>query len=92
MSTLAALTAIIRDTLDIGERADALEPSSPLLGAIPELDSMAVVHLIAAIESHFDILVDDDEVSAETFESLGNLSAFVDSKLPLTRLPSAATM
>ena len=81
MSTPAALKAIIRDTLDIGARAEALTLDSPLLGSLPELDSIAIIHLIAAIEHYFDVVVEDDEVSAETFETLANLSAFIDSKL-----------
>lgn len=54
---------------------------TPLLGAIPEFDSMAVVSVITALEEKFDIFVDDDEISADTFETLGTLSAFVEEKL-----------
>ena len=60
---------------------DALTPESALLGSIPELDSMAVVHLITALEDQFGIVVDDDEISATTFETLGSLTAFVAQKL-----------
>jgi acyl carrier protein len=51
-----------------------------LLGSLPELDSMAVVSLIAALEAQFDIAIDDDEISASTFETLGSLAAFVARK------------
>jgi acyl carrier protein len=44
---------------------------------MPELDSMAVVSLIGALEEHFGIAVDDDDISASTFESVGTLCAFV---------------
>lgn len=69
------------DILGLGERGEALQAGSALLGAIPELDSMAVVGLITALEEHFGIEIADDEISAEVFETLGSLSAFVDSKL-----------
>ncbi len=72
---------ILIDVLSLGEAGKALVPASPLLGSIPELDSMAVVNLITALEEHFGITVDDDEISADTFETLGSLTAFVTGKL-----------
>lgn len=68
-------------SLQIGARADALNTESPLLGALPELDSMAVVNILTALEDHFGFTVDDDEISAETFATLGSLVAFVERKL-----------
>ena len=41
---------------------------------------MAVIGLIAALEEHFDIAIDDDDISASTFATLGTLAAFVASK------------
>jgi acyl carrier protein len=58
-----------------------MDASTPLLGAIPELDSMAVVHVITALEEHFGISVADDEIGATAFATLGTLSAFVEQKL-----------
>jgi acyl carrier protein len=58
-----------------------MDAATLLLGAIPELDSMAVVNLITALEEQFGITVDDDEIGAATFETLGSLSAFVEQKL-----------
>ncbi len=72
---------ILTDVLNLGPSGAALTAGSPLLGAIPELDSMAVVNLITALEAHFGIIVEDDEISADTFETLGALSAFVAAKL-----------
>jgi len=72
---------VLGTTLQIGARADAMTESTPLLGAIPELDSMAVVSLITALEEQFGIAVDDDEIGAEAFETVGSLAAFVERKL-----------
>ena len=72
---------ILTDVLSLGDAGRALAAGSPLLGAIPELDSMAVVNLITALEEHFGITVEDDEISADTFETLGSLAAFVAHKL-----------
>ena len=57
------------------------DAATPLLGAIPELDSMAVVTLIATLEERFGILVDDDEISGDTFATVGSVTTFVTGKL-----------
>ena len=73
--------SVVGTTLQIRDRAQSMEESAPLLGAVPELDSMAVVNLITALEEHFGITVADDEIDAATFESLGTLTRFVEQKL-----------
>lgn len=81
MSNMQAVKDLLAQTLQLGPRANGLTPDSPLLGALPELDSMAVVTILTAMEEHFGFSVDDDEISAETFETLGTLTAFVEHKL-----------
>jgi acyl carrier protein len=71
---------VLIDVLNLGPAGEALDANSPLLGSLPELDSMAVVSLIGALEEHFGISIDDDDISASTFESLGSLAAFVEQK------------
>lgn len=71
---------ILRDVLSLGSRADRLQAGSALLGAVPELDSMAVVNVIAALEDRFGFTVDDDEINGATFASLGSLVSFVRAK------------
>lgn len=81
MSTLEEVRALVSDTLQLGERGARLDASSPLLGSLPELDSIAVVGVITAIEEHYGIVFADDEISADTFATLGDLSSFVEQKL-----------
>ncbi len=81
MNTTQDIKNLLALTLQLGPRAGSLTPDSPLLGALPELDSMAVVTILTAMEEHFGFSVDDDEISADTFETLGTLTAFVDQKL-----------
>jgi acyl carrier protein len=64
----------------LGDAGQRLNEQSPLLGSLPELDSMAVVSLIGALEERFGIAIDDDDISASTFETLGSLAAFVAAK------------
>lgn len=77
----ADIKGVLRDTLVLGEGAEALEASSPLLGAIPELDSVGVVSVLTVLEEEFDIIVEDDEISAEVFKTLGNLTEFIQRKI-----------
>ncbi|HEX8615475.1 MULTISPECIES: acyl carrier protein [Massilia] len=78
---LEDIKTILTDVLSLGDAGKELNEQSALLGSIPELDSMAVVNLMAALEEHFGITIDDDEISASTFETLGSLNAFVQQKL-----------
>jgi acyl carrier protein len=81
LTTVSEVKKVLADVLQVGSRAERWDSSSSLLGSVPELDSMAVVAVITAMESHFGISVADDEISAETFSTLGSLSAFIDTKL-----------
>ncbi len=81
MQNLDEVKDILSDVLSLGERKNLIKMDSSLLGSIPELDSMAVVNVITALEEHFGITVNDDEISAKTFETLGSLVNFVEQKL-----------
>lgn len=72
--------AVLRDTLGLGRMP--LAPDTALLGSLPQLDSMAVVTLLTALEESFGIAIFDDEISARHFATVGTLAAFVQSKLP----------
>ena len=71
---------LLIDVLALGPAGQALDADSPLLGSLPELDSMAVVTLIGALEEQFGIMIDDDDISASTFSTLGSLADFVAAK------------
>jgi acyl carrier protein len=81
MSTLNEVKTVLAQSLQLGARADTLTADSPLLGALPELDSMAVVMILTTMEEHFGFTVEDDEISADTFATLGTLTAFAEQKL-----------
>ncbi len=71
------LTDILNSVLQINKSYDA---NTGLLGAIAEFDSMAVVGVITSLEDQLGIHVDDDEISAEVFETFGSLLAFIEQK------------
>ena len=72
---------LISEMLQLGDRLGELGPDAPLLGSIPEFDSMAVLTLIHALEQQFGIQIADDEISAETFETVGQVYQFVRGKI-----------
>lgn len=72
-----AVREVVTEILNLGPRGATLLPSSPLLGSLPELDSMAVVSVITALEERFDILFDDEDINARTFATLGSLTDLV---------------
>jgi acyl carrier protein len=73
--------AIVADVLQLGGKVDSWTADTPLLGSIPELDSMAVVAILTSFEDAYGFVVEDDEISAETFATLGTLTGFVERKL-----------
>jgi acyl carrier protein len=80
MATIDTVRDLLDETLGLGGRAGNMTASTPLLGNLPELDSMAVVEIVTRLEAEFGIRIHDDEISAETFSTLGSLTAFVDEK------------
>lgn len=81
MQYLNDVKMILGEVLALGERKEKLTADSGLLGSIPEFDSMAVINVLTALEEHFGITVDDDEISADTFETVGSVVRFVEEKL-----------
>jgi len=81
MSLAKDIKRILRDTLVLGDEVDSLQATSPLLGAIPELDSVGVVSVLTALEDEYDIVVEDDEISAAVFKTLGSLTEFLQEKV-----------
>ncbi len=78
----AGVRAVLTEVLGLGQRGAALKADTALLGDLPELDSMAVATVLTALEEHFDLLINDGDLSAETFETLGSLTDFVRQMVP----------
>jgi len=82
LNTEKEVLSILDETLSLKGRSAGFSKSTPLLGAIPELDSMAVVALITSLEDRFGFTVEDDEIEGRTFATVGTLVKFVENKLP----------
>ncbi len=81
MATTDEVISILGEVLQLGNRTAALDAQTPLLGSLPELDSMAVATVLAGVEDRFGIYIEDDEISADVFRTVGTLAEFVDGKL-----------
>lgn len=77
MDIQAEVLSMLDEVLSLGGRAMTFDAATPLLGAVPELDSMAVATLVTTIEERFGFPVLDDDISGETFATVGSLTAFV---------------
>lgn len=78
---IESVRRILRDALQLGDRADALTADSRLLGEMPELDSMAVVAILTLVEEEFSIEVNDQDISADTFATVGSLARFLQERV-----------
>lgn len=81
MSVMQDVLRLVDDVLGLKGRSASFTAETPLLGAIPELDSMGVVSLITRLEERFGITVEDDDIDGDTFATVGSLVAFVDAKV-----------
>lgn len=81
MDVRKEVLAVLDETLSLKGRSRNFSDETPLLGAIPELDSMAVVTILTSLEERFGIAVDDDEIDGATFATVGSLTGFVAAKL-----------
>lgn len=80
-STDQQLRQILSDVLGLKPgQADQFTAESGLFGHLPELDSMAVAGLLTEMEDRLDIIIDEDEIDGELFESYGALLAFAEAK------------
>lgn len=72
---------VLRDVLGLSDdRVAAFEAETPLFGALPELDSLAVAGVLTEMEDRLGILIEDDEVDGEMLESFGTLTRFAAQK------------
>jgi len=81
MSISADVIKVLINVLQLHGDNASLEEDTPLLGAFPEFDSMAVVSILTTLEDKYGFYVDDDEIDGQIFETVGSLIEFVKGKL-----------
>jgi acyl carrier protein len=81
MDVMKEVLRVLDEVLSLRGSALAFTRETPLLGAVPELDSMAVLSLMTTMEERFGIAIDDDDIDGDTFATVGSLVDFVSAKL-----------
>ncbi len=81
MNIKTIILQLLDETLSLNGRSATFEVDTPLLGAVPELDSMAVVAVITELEERFGFSLHDDEIDGTVFATVGTLIDFVENKL-----------
>jgi len=80
LDTRTETLAVLDEVLGLKGRAARFGDATPLLGVVPELDSMAVVGILTSLEDRFGFEVEDDEIDGSTFATVGSLVKFVQGK------------
>ena len=84
-----AVISVLKEALGLGEeRSATLTRDTELLGALPELDSMSVMAVIAALEQRFGFSFEPSELDSASFATVGALTDLVEAKLKVAREPS----
>jgi acyl carrier protein len=78
---LEQVRLVLSEVLRMQAESAKWSANTPLLGSVPELDSLAVINVITAMEDRFGIRIEDDEVSSEVFATLGTLASFIAEKV-----------
>lgn len=81
MDHVETIKLILTNSLNLGKRGADLQLSSALLGALPELDSLALTSVLIELEEQFDFKIEDDEIDGRIFETLGSLADYVAQKI-----------
>jgi acyl carrier protein len=84
MNAIEQVLHVLDQALSLQGRALGFDRSTPLLGDLPELDSMAVLALITGLEDHFGIAFEDDELNGAVFATVGSLTDLVEQHLSST--------
>jgi acyl carrier protein len=78
----ARVTALLRDQLPESTNGRQLGEDTGLLGQGLGVDSVEVLELVGAIEEHFGLTIEDEDLKAEHFETIGTVVTFVMRLLP----------
>jgi acyl carrier protein len=71
---------LLKQALHLDNDISSFNSATPLLGNIAELDSIGVVNVITLIEEQLGCIIEDDEISADVFETFGSLVSFIQTK------------
>lgn len=59
MDSFTLAREVLRMSLQLGARADQLEPGTPLMGNFPEFNSLTVMGIVSSIEEQIGVTISD---------------------------------
>ena len=71
---------VLDEVLSLKGRSAGFSADTPLLGAVAELDSMAVVSVITTLEERLGVVIGDD-IGGDDFATVGSLVNMVTERL-----------
>lgn len=77
MTTLNTLLHILDRDLNLQGKALTFTEATPLRGALPQLDSMAIVTLVSSLEEAFSFEFPEDKLDGAVFDTVGTLLGVV---------------
>lgn len=77
MNSMELTRKILRSCLQLGPQADTFDRDTQLLGGLPEFNSLTITAIVAEVEEELDCEIDDAEITAEIFETVGALADFI---------------
>ncbi len=81
MESLELTRRTVRSCLQLGDEVNSFDRDTQLLGGLPEFNSLTITAIIASLEDELDCEIDDAEITAEIFETMGSLADFVGEKM-----------
>lgn len=81
MDVQGEVLRVLDEVLSLGGRGTQFNRHTRLLGGLPELDSMAVVSVITALEERVGVVVEDGEIDSSTFATVGSLIDFIEQRI-----------
>ena len=81
MDLMGKVIGILYQALGIDPGSQMISADSRLIGDMPEFDSVSVVNILTAFEEQFGIIIEDDELDVEVFESVRNLTDYLYKKV-----------
>ncbi len=80
MNITQNVVRIIDESLGLNGRSSTFTMETALLGSIPELDSMSVIHLVTELENQMGFTMEDEDLNSTTFATIGSLVEWVNAK------------
>lgn len=78
MDTIQIVLPILDEVLNLRGAALDFTRETKLRGAIPQLDSMAVVSLLAALEEQLGVEIPESQLDGSIFETVGTLVSCIE--------------